>query len=352
MRCDQVQASLPAFLVGDLPSHKAAWMAQHLAGCQACQSELAAIRLQRKAAGLYLPIPARLRPTGKAQRVSRPTVNRRSGRLWLRGVFALVWLLLVAGGLFFFLRGIGAPVHRPEPSSPQGTVAPPPAEKVVRLGFEPAEQEREGVRLRVEGVAAREADLAVSVRFAGPELLLPADLNTWVQVFDSGWNPLSAVTERLSTDRNGLLAEVIFQRPQGQDRFFLQFRGVYQRQIERCQLSLPDPGDRFESPDLSLSGMPPGVTLAGYGPVRGLLHIELRAPERAGAPIPLLYLEDATGTQFAPAYQSRQHRERQPETILQYPIPKDLRLPVRLVRSEPTRKDLGNWVLALQLTNS
>lgn len=40
MQCDQIRTYLADYRTGNLPSYKSAWVAQHLAGCAECQTQL------------------------------------------------------------------------------------------------------------------------------------------------------------------------------------------------------------------------------------------------------------------------------------------------------------------------
>jgi len=58
MKCNEVQEYLSTWLDGEVPEELRQGLADHLAGCPACQGELAALeRLDAALAGLEVPVP-------------------------------------------------------------------------------------------------------------------------------------------------------------------------------------------------------------------------------------------------------------------------------------------------------
>ncbi len=67
MKCHEVQENLSAWMDGEVPEGLGQRLADHLAGCPACQAELEALeRLDIALAGLEVPVPR-----GLAAKVSR-----------------------------------------------------------------------------------------------------------------------------------------------------------------------------------------------------------------------------------------------------------------------------------------
>ena len=88
MKCNEVQENLSAWMDGEVPEGLGQRLADHLAGCPACQAELGALeRLDAALAGLEVPVPRDL-----AAKVSRRLPRPASP--WLQSLALAVCLAL------------------------------------------------------------------------------------------------------------------------------------------------------------------------------------------------------------------------------------------------------------------
>jgi anti-sigma factor RsiW len=88
MKCSEVQENLSAWMDGEVPEGLRQRLADHLAGCPACQAELVALeRLDAALAGLEVPVPQ-----GLAAKVSRQLPRPASP--WVQSLALAVCLAL------------------------------------------------------------------------------------------------------------------------------------------------------------------------------------------------------------------------------------------------------------------
>jgi anti-sigma factor RsiW len=72
MKCGEVQEHLSAWMDGEVPEGLSQRLTEHVAGCQACQAELGALKhLDAALAGLEVPVPSGL-AAKVSQRLPRP----------------------------------------------------------------------------------------------------------------------------------------------------------------------------------------------------------------------------------------------------------------------------------------
>lgn len=137
--------------------------------------------------------------------------------------------------------------------------------------------------------------------------------------------------------------------PPDRKRFTFRYSGVNQAPNQGWNLPLPPPPARLEHPGRPLKGVPAETTLVHYGTVGEMLHVVVRSSAPGVDTIPRLFLRDASGVLFAPTYQSRTVGASEVETMLHYPLPKQLRLPITLVGEGHLRQYLGHWTIDLNV---
>ncbi|HLN64716.1 MAG TPA: zf-HC2 domain-containing protein [Symbiobacteriaceae bacterium] len=122
MHCSQIEPLLIGYASGSLPAYKAAWVAQHLAGCEACQVLLAAERRKASLPGLpaaapqactqEAPAPALIRRGETSVAIQRPVPA------WFR-LMAVVVLAAAAAGCVWLWAAAArgrAPVRPAQPA--------------------------------------------------------------------------------------------------------------------------------------------------------------------------------------------------------------------------------------------
>jgi len=89
MKCNEVQEHLSAWLDGEVPEGLRQRLADHVAGCPACQAELEVLeRLDASLAGLEVPVPQGL-AAKVSRRLPRPAASR-----WVQSLALAVCLAL------------------------------------------------------------------------------------------------------------------------------------------------------------------------------------------------------------------------------------------------------------------
>lgn len=109
MQCEQIQGYLTDYASGQLPAFKAAWTAQHLAGCEACRERLECLRSKTGGKQTVMPMPdeapvaATIDSVGRFRRTGSVSVQRPVPRL-LRGITAVSLLGLIGSAAWFVLN--------------------------------------------------------------------------------------------------------------------------------------------------------------------------------------------------------------------------------------------------------
>ncbi|MDF2626172.1 MAG: hypothetical protein K0R39_3 [Symbiobacteriaceae bacterium] len=74
MQCDQIRQYLKPYAEGTLPGYKAAWVVQHLAGCQVCAASVATERARMQ--GAAPPVAAAVEAPGQPAGTEFAAVQR------------------------------------------------------------------------------------------------------------------------------------------------------------------------------------------------------------------------------------------------------------------------------------
>lgn len=322
MDCEQIRQYLAEYAAGGLPGFKSAWVAQHLAGCAECRHLAGALEEAPVAPTTEVFPPG---PGPESVAVQRPVPG------WVRRISATAVLLL--------LTGLAPGAHRPAGEALPSPGSPPPS-------FEASMQRQLGVVLWLDSVAVQGEDVRVKARFLGHNLTLPDEGSPWVTVLDGDRRPLDVHLEGAVADEDGVMVELLFRLPKPRPEFAIRFGGVTQLVRHRWDLQLPDPPERLEHPAAPLGGVPAGATLLTYGTVGELLFIKVRAPAfLEGGTAPALQLRDAKGALFAPVRVEETGLTGAKEFFLQFPLPREVRLPLALVGDLQVRKHLGPWLI-------
>lgn len=113
VQCEQIQGYLADYASGQLPGFKAAWTAQHLAGCESCSDRLAAIRSGSGARQQALPpveeapVAATIESVGRLRRTGSVSVQRPVPRI-LRSITFFGAIGLLGGAAWFVLAYVRA----------------------------------------------------------------------------------------------------------------------------------------------------------------------------------------------------------------------------------------------------
>jgi anti-sigma factor RsiW len=90
MKCNEVQENLSAWMDGEVPEELHQQLADHVAGCPACQAELEVLkRLDAALGGLEVPVPR-----GLADKVSRRLPRSAAASRWVQSLALAVCLAL------------------------------------------------------------------------------------------------------------------------------------------------------------------------------------------------------------------------------------------------------------------
>ena len=123
MQCSQIQPLLGGYASGSLPAYKAAWVAQHLAGCAECQ----ALRAAGNRTEGQRPAAAAAAPQACTQEAPEPALIRRGETsvaiqrpvpAWFRLVAVLVLAAAAAGCVWLWATAAQAraPVRPAQPA--------------------------------------------------------------------------------------------------------------------------------------------------------------------------------------------------------------------------------------------
>ncbi len=358
MQCEQIRKYLAEYVAGELPGYKKAWVAQHLAGCDACRAEAEGERQSRsrwKEQEGVVPVAVTAEPQpwaratraprgypgrGTGGRVRRPAGSRdpggaMSGALQrpvprrVRWLGALLLLALTAGGAWVVWAALNRPDLLPLP------------EAFRRPGVVSA---LAGVRPVVESVTAIGDRRYIKVRFSGRDLLPPGQDGSWVAVYDDRWRELKARVALVRIDNRSLTAEVVVDAPEEPTRLHIRIHGVDQVVPQRWKVTLPPPPSEVETFDQRLSGALAHVTLLRYGLDGDWLYVEMAADD-GGSSVPELTLQDGSGLHLAPREQRRIKHPFRTVTLFRYQLPDGVQPPVALVGTGQIRKRLGPWTI-------
>ncbi len=328
MHCEQIRELLPGFTAGTLPNFKAAWVAQHLAGCEACRSLSEALA----------PIP--VAPAAERLAAGRPFIPANSSYSLRRPIPARLWISAL---LLAILLMVSTPraYLRVTKTTPQRLTLAIPA-----LAFEAAAQQQAGVTLSLGSVTQTGDELTVRARFLGVDLSPPTSMDAWVTVLNERRHPIESRLRTVTVDAAGITLEVSFHFPEGSNAFALRIAGVNQTGVSRWALDLPAPPPALEQTEQSLGGTPPGLVLIGYGTTGDLLRVHLRAWLPPGpTAMPALSLRDGGGGTYASAFFRQFEQGGAQELVLEYAVPGTLTTPLTLVGNIVERRYLGPWLI-------
>lgn len=340
MDCGQIKGFLLQHDACELPPFKAAWVAQHLAGCPACAAVAKAVAPAPVAVAAEHAWPG----PGPRDRVG-PVVRLLAGAcavvLAAAAVLTIYRLeMQVRPRTLTRLAPALAAGAAPPPPLPEPTPAPPSV---------PAPQRREDITLRVESIQAGPEETRVRVRFEGSNLNPPADWDNWVTVLAPDRHPVESTVHTTVVDPAFMLVDVILRTP-GPGPFHLRFSAVAQRLAAHWYLLLPAPPARAEQTENLLSGRPEGTKLLKYGIEGDLLLAEVGLPLPTGVhAAPDLMLRDGSGALFAPVYVRRESPRPGFEVLtLAYPLPRQVELPFMLVANATVHLQVGPWLLNVE----
>jgi hypothetical protein len=332
LHCDQIHPFLPDYAAGRLPGYRAAWVAAHIAQCEACRGALATHHLTApEAASVVTPVD----PTDQPRFVPR----------WYRWGVVILLSLLVALGISTVRTSLRRLAWRPAPTlallerTPQAT-----------LSFQSAVVQASGVSVRVESITRELGAMRMQVEITGQAIYAPRIPETWVTVKNAQGQPLNATIVIARADLTGMTVYITAPMFDLGQSLSLQFSPIRQMAPLHWALPLPDPPSTLTNPALTLHGLPNQITLVTYGEVNSLLQVELVTASPEVTQIPILYLRDSNGVLFAPALQTRTNTQGEVGTVLRFPLPKELSLPLSLSGEGYLARTVGPWNLSVQLT--
>jgi anti-sigma factor RsiW len=136
MRCEKVRERLGAYADGEMAGALRAGMEEHLAACEGCRDELAALRSLRT---LLARIPAPALPEGLEASIFQAALHsqshiRRAAPLWSLLLRTAAALLVAVAGAYLGMRSSGLlPASPPPPSYPSAATS---AESLYAGSFE------------------------------------------------------------------------------------------------------------------------------------------------------------------------------------------------------------------------
>lgn len=361
MHCEQIRPLLREYTTGQLPSYKAAWTAQHLAGCPECRERLAQEKGRRAEPEFPVPVAAAAEDRDWAAANTSGGGMRRRARRRLARVFLMLALLLLGGAawlLFQLWHQPGAIAHlanrtsawfslphyslaaSPEPAA--AAKAPPTDNNEVR--FRSSMHRQLGVTFWIESITAFDHRLRVLARFEGEQLMIPAAGKGWLSIVDEQLNPVDYSLVSVVGEPEGILVEFDLWLKEGQDQFTLQVSEIEQDQIQHWALPLPALPDSLEGRDQPLEAAGSTISLTSYGKVDELLQVGLRVPAEWER-VERLLIRDARGTSFAPADRTGVSGRHYMDLTVRYAIPHGWEMPLTLVGEGHMRKKIGPWTI-------
>jgi len=339
VRCDQIGPYLSDFAAGTLPAYKGAWVSQHLGGCSECSARLQAHRSP----------PAKGPPAAVVgQAVPQVLPMPRTPPRWYRWAVLGLLALAAAGSVWLLTRTSVSP-DRPVMIRPVPETADWP--KVSTPDSRPfsAPPDTHGmVSLHVEQVEADDEYLRARIRFEGGYAVPPKEMTDWVMVTDAQGRILESSVPYVAFDPKGISAAIEFRPREGERRFELQFSGVGRLSMAPWHLSLPFPDEPSERHARDgLMGFPYGVRLLHYETTDDLLRVDLEMPQADGWSMPVLYLRDDTGHEYAPISETREPPTAARSASFTYAVPSVLRYPLELVGEGEVCTYLGPWTINL-----
>jgi hypothetical protein len=339
VHCDQIGRYLSDYATGRLPGFKAAWVSQHLAGCETCQKLVEEAGRGRRECLGPAPVAAAAEPlfppgSPLSEAVQRPVPPG------VRRAVAASLVMLVLGAAWPVLRSFG----RTGSGAGQVPAAPAAALRADHpLQFQSLGQSQGGVALWLDSVVEGRNGLLATFSFHGDNISVPGANDSWVEVRDAAGRRLSAWLPVVATDANGISVQVAFSLPADQNGFRVQFSGVTQNASTGWALQLPLPPERLQQLDMPLRGLPADARLKAYGMVGDLLQVEVLGPPPDGSDYPHLFLRDGDQNLFAPSAYTGP--DATGELMLQFPVPKTLQMPIQLVGDGYIRNYLGPWTI-------
>ncbi len=316
LTCDQIRVLLDAYGVNELPGFKVTWVAQHLGGCQACRTLFAAPPVESKPA-----------PTAEWLGYEPPVVSTGSAG-WIP-VTGFVLMLCVALPILLLqlLNQAEAGTARPQ-----------------RIRFQTSVQAQSGVTASVTQLVHYKKLVTGILRFEGQGLALPQHLEAGFTVDDYEGKAYEITVNEVVSGPDSLTVHFQVDLPPHSDRFTIFVGAVWVELRDPWTVELPPPANGLGGGGFRLQGSPPGIKLIAYGLVGDMLMVHVRAPLPPGRLVgSQFYLIDAVGTQTAPSTLQETSGPEDHALWIQYPVPRETRLPYRIAGQRISQKVIGPW---------
>jgi len=324
LNCNQIQGLLDDYNANQLPGFKVTWVAQHLGGCPSCRAQTEQNRLK--------PIPLASAAHWYVEDTRQKPSPARRG--------------LIPPVLFVLILCATLPMLVAQHSDRSKSVMA----RSQRLRYESSVQAQRGISATLTQLARTGGAVTAVLRFNGQGLVPPDHFENWITVVDSQGRTGDTAVQDLTLDQESMTITFRFTLTPDENQFSIRIGGVQVEVSERWSVQLPRPMNGLGGGGVRLLGNPVGVWLVAYGLVGDMLVLHLRAPLASGRLIGSRFdLLDSAGTQIGPSMLQETSGPEEHAVWIHYPVPRVTHLPLSLVGTRFSQREIGPWYLSISL---